>query len=85
MDMCDDDHRTALMEACENNHMEAVLYLLRAGADAKHRVKEIVCLERQLWFQTEDDVSLKLLDVSDRLVSLLSPLVFKPGPPPAVS
>lgn len=39
LDMCDDDHRTPLMEACENNHMETVLYLLRAGADARHRVR----------------------------------------------
>lgn len=70
--MCDDDHRTALMEACENNHMEAVLYLLRAGADAKHRVKEIVFLKGSRGFRMEDDVSLKLLDVSDWLVSCLS-------------
>lgn len=26
------------MEACENNHMETVLYLLRAGANATHKV-----------------------------------------------
>ena len=26
------------MEACENNHMETVLYLLRAGASATHKV-----------------------------------------------
>lgn len=37
--MCDEDHRTPLMEACENNHMETVLYLLRAGASATHKVR----------------------------------------------
>lgn len=26
------------MEACENNHMDAVLYLLKAGASATHKV-----------------------------------------------
>lgn len=36
--MCDEDQRTPLMEACENNHMETVLYLLRAGASATHKV-----------------------------------------------
>lgn len=39
LDMCDDDQRTPLMEACENNHMETVLYLLRAGASATHKVE----------------------------------------------
>lgn len=39
LDMCDEDQRTPLMEACENNHMETVLYLLRAGASASHKVK----------------------------------------------
>lgn len=39
LDMCDEDHRTPLMEACENNHMETVLYLLRAGASATHKVQ----------------------------------------------
>lgn len=38
LDMCDEDQRTPLMEACENNHMETVLYLLRAGASATHKV-----------------------------------------------
>lgn len=38
LDMCDEDQRTPLMEACENNHMEVVLYLLRAGASAMHKV-----------------------------------------------
>lgn len=40
LDMCDEDQRTPLMEACENNHMETVLYLLRAGASATHKVKQ---------------------------------------------
>uniref|UniRef100_A0A3B5QR99 Uncharacterized protein n=1 Tax=Xiphophorus maculatus TaxID=8083 RepID=A0A3B5QR99_XIPMA len=33
------------MEACENNHMEVVLYLLRAGASAMHKdVEGFTCL-----------------------------------------
>uniref|UniRef100_A0A671QEK8 Histone-lysine N-methyltransferase EHMT1-like n=1 Tax=Sinocyclocheilus anshuiensis TaxID=1608454 RepID=A0A671QEK8_9TELE len=31
LDMCDEDQRTPLMEACENNHLDTVRYLLRAG------------------------------------------------------
>ena len=38
VDMCDEDQRTPLMEACENNYMETVQYLLRAGASATHKV-----------------------------------------------
>lgn len=38
LDMCDEDQRTPLMDACENNNMEVVLYLLRAGASANHKV-----------------------------------------------
>lgn len=38
LDMCDEDQRTPLMEACENNYMETVQYLLRAGASATHKV-----------------------------------------------
>lgn len=38
LDICDEDQRTPLMEACENNHLEAVCYLLRAGAIASHKV-----------------------------------------------
>lgn len=38
--MCDEDQRTPLMEACENNHMETVRYLLRAGACATLRVRQ---------------------------------------------
>lgn len=38
LDMCDEDQRTPLMEACENNHLETVRYLLRAGAIVSHKV-----------------------------------------------
>ena len=38
LDMCDEDQRTPLMEACEGNHMEAARYLLRAGASVTHKV-----------------------------------------------
>lgn len=45
LDMCDDDQRTPLMEACENNNMDVVLYLLRAGASVTHKVNHHqVCL-----------------------------------------
>lgn len=38
LDMCDEDQRTPLMEACENNFIEVVQYLLRAGASATQKV-----------------------------------------------
>lgn len=38
LDICDEDQRTPLMEACENNHLETVRYLLSAGAIASHKV-----------------------------------------------
>lgn len=38
LDMCDEDQRTPLMEACEGNHMETARYLLRAGASVTHKV-----------------------------------------------
>lgn len=38
LDMCDDDQRTPLMEACENDHIETAQYLLRAGASVTHKV-----------------------------------------------
>ncbi|KAI4817192.1 hypothetical protein KUCAC02_009468, partial [Chaenocephalus aceratus] len=37
LDMCDEDQRTPLMEACENNFIEVVQYLLRAGASATQK------------------------------------------------
>lgn len=41
------------MEACENNHMETVLYLLRAGASATHKVNlHLVSLDNQSFRQT---------------------------------
>lgn len=39
LDMCDDQQRTPLMDACENNHMETVEYILKAGASTTHRVR----------------------------------------------
>lgn len=38
LDMCDDDQRTPLMESCENNHLDTVRYLLKAGANVTHKV-----------------------------------------------
>lgn len=32
IDTCSEDQRTPLMEAAENNHLEAVKYLIKAGA-----------------------------------------------------
>lgn len=36
--MCDEEQRTPLMAACENNHVDTVKYLLRAGAAVSHKV-----------------------------------------------
>ena len=36
--MSDEEQRTPLMDACENNHLETVKYLLRAGAAVSHKV-----------------------------------------------
>lgn len=36
--MCDEDQRTPLMEACENDNLDTVRYLLRAGAIVSHKV-----------------------------------------------
>lgn len=38
LDMCDESQRTPLMYACENNHLETVKYLLKAGAASNHKV-----------------------------------------------
>lgn len=40
IDTCSEDQRTPLMEAAENNHLDAVKYLIKAGAlvDPKVRV-----------------------------------------------
>lgn len=32
IDTCSEDQRTPLMEAAENNHLDAVKYLIKAGA-----------------------------------------------------
>ena len=40
LDMFDEDYRTPLMAACENNHPNTVKYLLRAGAAASHKVDQ---------------------------------------------
>ncbi|KTG38537.1 hypothetical protein cypCar_00003000 [Cyprinus carpio] len=37
LDMCDAEQRTPLMYACENNHLETVKYLLKAGASTGHK------------------------------------------------
>lgn len=42
LDMCDEDQRTPLMEACENDHLDTVRYLLRAGAIVSHKVSSHV-------------------------------------------
>lgn len=41
IDTCSEDQRTPLMEAAENNHLDAVRYLIKAGAlvDPKVRVR----------------------------------------------
>lgn len=36
--MCDEGQRTPLMYACENNHLETVKYLLKAGAASNQKV-----------------------------------------------
>lgn len=36
--MFDENQRTPLMAACENNHLDTVKYLLRAGASVRHKV-----------------------------------------------
>lgn len=38
LDMFDEEYRTPLMAACENNHLDTVKYLLRAGAAVSHKV-----------------------------------------------
>lgn len=38
LDMFDEEQRTPLMVACENNHLDTVKYLLRAGAAVSHKV-----------------------------------------------
>lgn len=38
LDMVDEEQRTPLMAACENNHLETVKYLIRAGAAISHKV-----------------------------------------------
>ncbi|XP_013879446.1 histone-lysine N-methyltransferase EHMT1 [Austrofundulus limnaeus] len=45
LDMFDDEHRTPLMAACENNQLNTVLYLLRAGAAVGHKdLRGFTCL-----------------------------------------
>lgn len=39
--MCDMEQKTPLMYACENNHLETVKYLLKAGASSGHKVLEL--------------------------------------------
>lgn len=36
--MFDEEQKTPLMVACENNHLDTVMYLLRAGAAISHKV-----------------------------------------------
>lgn len=38
LEMFDEEHRTPLMAACENNHLDTVKYLVRAGATVGHKV-----------------------------------------------
>lgn len=38
LDMFDEEQKTPLMVACENNHLDTVKYLLRAGASFSHKV-----------------------------------------------
>uniref|UniRef100_I3JNL0 Euchromatic histone-lysine N-methyltransferase 1a n=1 Tax=Oreochromis niloticus TaxID=8128 RepID=I3JNL0_ORENI len=45
LDMFDEDQRTPLMAACENNHLDTVKYLLRAGASVSHKdIMGFTCL-----------------------------------------
>uniref|UniRef100_A0A1A8BIE8 Euchromatic histone-lysine N-methyltransferase 1a n=3 Tax=Nothobranchius kadleci TaxID=1051664 RepID=A0A1A8BIE8_NOTKA len=45
LDTFDEEHRTALMSACENNQLDTVKYLLRAGAAVGHKdVLGFTCL-----------------------------------------
>lgn len=38
IDTCSEDQRTPLMEAAENNHLDAVKYLIKAGAQVDPKV-----------------------------------------------
>lgn len=40
IDTCSEDQRTPLMEAAENNHLDAVKYLIKAGALVDPKVSE---------------------------------------------
>ncbi|KAG8011663.1 Histone-lysine N-methyltransferase EHMT1 [Nibea albiflora] len=45
LDMFDEEQRTPLMAACENNHLDTVKYLLRAGAAVSHKdIMGFTCL-----------------------------------------
>jgi ankyrin repeat protein len=38
LDIIDEEQRTPLMDACDNNHLDTVKYLLRAGAAVSYKV-----------------------------------------------
>lgn len=46
LDMFDEEQKTPLMAACENNHLDTVKYLLRAGASVNHKVGQcLMCAQ----------------------------------------
>uniref|UniRef100_A0A672SHP0 Histone-lysine N-methyltransferase EHMT1-like n=1 Tax=Sinocyclocheilus grahami TaxID=75366 RepID=A0A672SHP0_SINGR len=60
LDMCDEDQRTPLMEACENNHLDTVRYLLRftlSNFKFLHRESRLDCVN--LFLSRGAGISLK--------------------------
>ncbi|KTF85204.1 hypothetical protein cypCar_00024574, partial [Cyprinus carpio] len=84
LDMCDEDQRTPLMEACENNHLDTVRYLLRAGAIVSHKdVEGSTCLHLAAktghFGIVQHLLSTGLVDINCQVLELLLHLTFDDG------